>query len=49
MTSMYWKDNFIKCDVATGKGKKVRDQRQDIKKRDWERDQGRILKNAKKQ
>ena len=28
-------------------GKKIRDQRQDIKKRDWERDQGRILKNAK--
>ncbi|MBT4911019.1 MAG: SsrA-binding protein, partial [Alphaproteobacteria bacterium] len=25
--------------------KKVRDQRQDIKKRDWERDQGRLLKN----
>lgn len=47
MTSMYWKDNYIKCDIATGKGKKMRDQRQDIKKRDWERDQGRILKNVK--
>jgi len=47
MTSMYWKENHIKCDIATGKGKKIRDQRQDIKKRDWERDQGRILKNAK--
>ena len=47
MTSMYWKDNYIKCDIATGKGKKMRDQRQDIKKRDWERDQGRILKNTK--
>ena len=48
MTSMYWKENHIKCDIATGKGKKMRDQRQDIKKRDWERDQGRILKQAKK-
>ena len=47
MTSMYWKENYIKCDIATGKGKKMRDQRQDIKKRDWERDQGRILKNTK--
>jgi SsrA-binding protein len=47
MTSMYWKENHIKCDISTGKGKKLRDQRQDIKKRDWERDQGRILKNAK--
>ena len=48
MTSMYWKDNHIKCDIATGKGKKMRDQRQDIKKRDWEREQGRILKKSKK-
>ena len=47
MTSMYWKENHIKCDIAIGKGKKLYDQRQDIKKRDWERDQGRILKNAK--
>ena len=48
MTSMYWKENHIKCDIAVGRGKKLRDQREDIKKRDWERDQGRILKNAKK-
>jgi SsrA-binding protein len=45
LTSIYWKENNIKCDIATGKGKKLYDQRQDIKKRDWERDQGRILKN----
>ena len=48
LTSIYWKENHIKCDIATGKGKKLYDQRQDIKKRDWERDQGRILKNIKK-
>ena len=48
MTSMYWKDNLIKCDISSGKGKKIRDQRQDIKKRDWERSQGRILKNSSK-
>ena len=46
LTSIYWKENHIKCDIATGKGKKLYDQRQDIKKRDWERDQGRILKNS---
>ena len=45
MTSMYWKENYIKCDIATGKGKKMRDQRQDIKKRDWEREQSRLNKN----
>ena len=38
LTSIYWKENNIKCDIATGKGKKLYDQRQDIKKRDWERD-----------
>ena len=48
LTSIYWKKNHIKCDIATGKGKKLYDQRQDIKKRDWERDQGRILKNSRK-
>ena len=48
MTSMYWKNNHVKCDIATGKGKKLVDQRQDIKKRDWERSQGRILKNSSK-
>ena len=48
LTRIYWKDNLVKCDIALGKGKKYRDQREDIKKRDWERDQGRILKNSKK-
>ncbi|MGB0711466.1 MAG: SsrA-binding protein SmpB [Gammaproteobacteria bacterium] len=48
LTSIYWKENHIKCDISTGKGKKLYDQRQDIKKRDWERDQGRILKNSRK-
>ena len=48
LTSIYWKENHIKCDIATGRGKKLYDQRQDIKKRDWERDQGRILKNSRK-
>ena len=48
MTNMYWKKNHVKCDIATGKGKKLVDQRQDIKKRDWERSQGRILKNSSK-
>ena len=47
LTSLYWKENHIKCDISIGKGKKHRDQRQDIKKRDWERNQGRILKNSK--
>ena len=48
LTKIYWKDNLIKCDIAMGQGKKHKDQREDIKKRDWERTQGRILKNSKK-
>ena len=48
MTNMYWKNNHVKCDIAMGKGKKHKDQREDIKKRDWERTQGRILKNSRK-
>tara|TARA_B100001248_G_C27388952_1_gene461235 strand:- start:86 stop:556 length:471 start_codon:yes stop_codon:yes gene_type:complete len=48
LTKIYWKDNLVKCDIAMGQGKKHRDQREDIKKRDWMRDQGRILKNKRK-
>ena len=48
LTKVYWKDNLVKCDIAMGKGKKHRDQREDIKKRDWERDQARLLKNNNK-
>ena len=48
LTKIYWKDNLVKCDIAMGKGKKHKDQREDIKKRDWERNQGRILKNSRK-
>ena len=44
LTSIYWKENHIKCDISTGKGKKLYDQRQDIKKRDWLREQSRLNK-----
>ena len=32
LTSIYWKENKIKCDIAIGKGKKTYDQREDVKK-----------------
>ena len=35
LTSIYWKENRIKCDIAIGKGKKTYDQREDVKQRDW--------------
>lgn len=46
LTSIYWKDNKIKCDIAIGKGKKAYDQREDVKQRDWNREKQRILKNS---
>ena len=46
LTSLYWKENKIKCDIAIGKGKKTFDQREDVKRRDWNREKQRILKNS---
>jgi len=46
LTSIYWKENKIKCDIAIGRGKKTYDQRQDVKRRDWNREKQRILKNS---
>jgi len=46
LTSIYWKENKIKCDIAIGKGKKIYDQREDVKQRDWNREKQRILKNS---
>ena len=46
LTSLYWKENKIKCDIAIGKGKKTYDQREDVKRRDWSREKQRILKNS---
>ena len=46
LTAIYWKENKIKCDIAIGKGKKTYDQREDVKKRDWNREKQRILKNS---
>ena len=45
---MYWKNNHVKCDIVVGKGKKSYDRRQDIKERDWKRDQARTLKSSLK-
>ena len=47
-TQFLWVNNKVKVDIAIGKGKKLRDQREDIKKRDWQRNQDRIFKNSNK-
>ncbi len=48
LKKMYWKNNLVKCDIVVGKGKKSYDRRQDIKERDWKRDQARTLKSSLK-
>ncbi len=41
---LYWKLGRAKLQFGLGKGKKLYDKRADIKARDWQRDQARLLK-----
>lgn len=41
---LYWKKGRAKLAVALGKGKQQHDKREDIKKRDWQREQGRLMR-----
>ena len=43
-TKFYFKDGRCKVEIALGKGKKSHDKREDIKKRDAERDMKRFMK-----
>jgi SsrA-binding protein len=45
-TSLYWKGNKVKCEVALAKGKKQHDKRESERDRDWKRQQGRALKHS---
>jgi SsrA-binding protein len=45
-TSLYWKGNKVKCEVALAKGKKEHDKRESERDRDWKRQQGRVLKHS---
>ncbi len=42
--ALYWKRNTIKLEIALAKGKKNFDKREASKKRDWEREKARIMK-----
>lgn len=44
--SLYWKRGKAKLEVGLAKGKKEYDKRAVDKERDWQRERGRILKNA---
>ncbi len=42
---MYWKNNYVKLDIALAKGKKLHDKRADEKNKDWARQKQRLLKD----
>lgn len=45
--SMYFNEkNLVKVELGLGKGKKLHDKRETEKKRDWQRQKGRMLKGA---
>lgn len=44
-TAMYWRKCWVKLEFYLGKGKKDHDKRSDIKDREWQVEQGRVMKN----
>ena len=42
--SMYWKRHMVKVKIALVKGKQAHDKRETIKRRDWDRQKQRIMK-----
>lgn len=45
-TKLYFKNSLIKCEIAVGSGKNIRDKRQDLKKQVAQREADQALKNA---
>lgn len=42
---VYLKKGFLKLEMGVGKGKNLVDKRQDIKAKDWKREQAKVIKN----
>lgn len=47
-TSLYWKGNKVKAEIALAKGKQTHDKREASKERDWARDKQRVLRRHNK-
>ena len=45
-TKLYWKNNFVKVEIALCIGKKDYDKRHSLKEKDWERQRSRIMKKS---
>jgi SsrA-binding protein len=43
--NLHYKDGFVKADIALAKGKAQHDKRETEKKRDWEREKGRLMRH----
>src|SRR5690606_27237936 len=43
-TSLYWKGNKVKCELALARGKQLHDKREASRERDWNREKQRILR-----
>ena len=42
--NLHWKAGKVKCEIALAKGKAEHDKRDSEKKRDWEREKGRLMR-----
>ena len=45
-TSLYWKEQRVKCRIALAKGKRQHDKRAAVRERDWKRQQERLFKRS---
>jgi SsrA-binding protein len=43
--NLHWKNGKVKCEFALAKGKAEHDKRDTEKKRDWEREKGRLMRH----
>ena len=43
--NLHWKTGKVKCEIALAKGKAEHDKRNTEKKRDWEREKGRLMRH----
>ena len=45
-TTLYWKGQLVKCEIALAKGKVAYDKRMDSKEKDWGRQKQRLMRHA---
>ena len=43
--NLHYRGGRVKCQFALGKGKALHDKREDVKKREWEKEKGRLMRH----